>query len=504
MVGLIMAVGVQPALAQTGTAGELGQIYDLGVGPHSQGMGEAVVAMGDDFSTLMWNPAGVPFVDYSGLGFSQQNLFVQTSHQTVSYLQRLGRFGWGFVYSRLGSDGFEAYDASGNRLGSFSVVESNFQLSGGYRLTENFAIGLSGKQFRQKIYNTTRSSMGVDAGVFYRPYDWWRIGASARNLVKPKIGPDEFPLTYRYGTAFWLWENQIRLAADMEKSSVRDGRLHLGIEFVDDRTWPFDRTLTFRGGLSNGRVTFGASVIVDEVYKVDYSLVDHEIGLLHQFGFNYRWDVLEDRSKGQRFQDKVQGVKFPPLPVLRTESVESSTSNFSDTATSTTSTSSRVSNGDTGTEPTFRGAYSSSQVTDRTDSSATISSDRQYQWKQQNLTDASDTSSYSESNLQQLHDRVRHFLNEGQLDRASRALSRARQLEPNNEMNQKLQEKLNQAVKSLPVQERRARLNYRQGLVEYSDENYRQAIRYWQRSLEIDPSFQKAKTAIKRTKKILQ
>ncbi len=490
--------------AESGDAGQLGQLFDLGTGVHVEGMGQAATALGEDISTVFWNPAAIPRVSYSGINASYQKLFLNTQHSSLSAIFNENQnFGFGVGYIRLGSGGFQGYDASGNPTGSFDVIEQALMVSGGYRLSSDFSIGISGKYFNQKIASISRGSPGFDASLHYQPFSVWQVGLNVMNIVKPSIGPDEFPLIYRAGTALRLWDDRIRLAIDGEFQKQRDPIMHYGLEFVDQRDWPFERELSLRAGVNDDRFTLGASVTIDENFKIDYSLVDHEIDMLNQFAFNYRWGMPEEKEKDS--QEIFQGIE-EQLPGLPEIGLDTTPHTYFDTGSDY-----RLQPGEVSSEPIFHLEFvgmsdvfnpvgpTFSVPTVRTSSfGEEILPKTEFQWQ-----DSSNENSQS-TELSRLQERIRKNLNAGNLDRARKLLRKARRIAPEDLQNQKLRQKLENATATDDIRASQAREAYQNGLVAFSEGNYQEAIDYWRRTLRLDSDHQKAKNAIERTKLLLE
>jgi len=507
----------------SGDAGQLGQLYDFGVGVHTEGMGQAAVGMGDDVSTAYWNPAAMPFIGYSAISGSYQELWVDTYHGTLTGVWNLDdRFSLGFNYLRLGSEDFDGRDADGDPTSSFDMAEQALAVSGAYRPLENFSLGLTANYFDQGIDDPTpgrsdhrESDFGLDASLFYQPLDYWRLGVNVFNVVQPSFSSsvDEVPRLYRVGTSFWLWGDRIRLAGDVEFQDDRDERYFYGMEFLDARDWPFRRTLSVRAGMRDNNLTAGASLIAGDHLKFDYSIFDHdELDMVDQFSITYRWDVKYEPEEEPA--EIFRGVRhtMPHLPEIAFDDVDPG---FDPVTPELEERDIRpFPTPDLPFEPEFSDVDGETFTPDLAGVQAGqvgrgVGSENAgldgaiFHWAEGAETaDEAEMADETEL-LPELRQQAMINLNDGNYSRAAELINQALDIDPDDPQTLRLEEQLDNALAALGVREREAEEEYQQGLIEFTSGNYETAEQYFENTLELDSDHDRAEQALERVQQLM-
>ena len=144
------------------------QFLKIGVGARAMGMGGSFVAHADDIYSLYWNPAGLTKVEAVTISAVQTQWFADISHNFFGFVLPVdGSSAIGAQVITLNMDEIEIttiddphgtnefYDASDLAIG----------LSYAKRLTNYFALGVTGKYIQQKIYNESASTFAFDIGL---------------------------------------------------------------------------------------------------------------------------------------------------------------------------------------------------------------------------------------------------------------------------------------------------------------------------------------------------
>jgi len=162
------------------------QFLKIGVGARAMGMGGSFVAHADDIYSLYWNPAGLTKVEAVTISAVQTQWFADISHNFFGFVLPVdGSSAIGAQVITLNMDEIEIttiddphgtnefYDASDLAIG----------LSYAKRLTNYFALGVTGKYIQQKIYNESASTFAFDIGsVLNIPYYGLKLGMAFSNF----------------------------------------------------------------------------------------------------------------------------------------------------------------------------------------------------------------------------------------------------------------------------------------------------------------------------------
>lgn len=230
---LLLAVSYVPsASAQTGGA----SVVFLMIEPDSRaaGMGNSGVAVADNAYAVFWNPAGLAF---------QEGIEASLTHSTwlpefdagLYYENLVGKYkipGAGTIagqitFLNLGENDYR--DANGTELGVFRSYDLATGLSYGFKVNENFALGVGGRVIYSNLAPSTDNSdidtkaglsVGVDVAGLYRFPSFSlggvqttpRVGFNLANMG-PKIdytqadsdslgNGDPIPTNLRFGYAF--------------------------------------------------------------------------------------------------------------------------------------------------------------------------------------------------------------------------------------------------------------------------------------------------------------
>jgi len=295
------------------------QFLKLGVGARAAAMGDAFIALSGDPISIFYNPAGCAGVQGLNLVLNQTNWLAGIDHKAGVLSYNAGRYGVFTVnyiavdYGTMERTVVDAHAWEGYvSQGEFSVGEYAVGLGYATSITDRFFVGGQVKYAYQdlgtsdvwqylhtefetsgKVKNETKA-VAYDLGTFYNAgFKNIRIGMSVQNFANKPL-----PLTFRFGAAVDLNEilfpdadnHVLTLAADALHPKDYSERMHVGLEYV------FDRTLALRGGykLNYDEESFSAGVGLRTTLKgvrfqFDYAFTDFgALGGVNRFSLAFQ------------------------------------------------------------------------------------------------------------------------------------------------------------------------------------------------------------------------
>jgi len=300
-VGALAAMSL-PLSATEADGGYAGSFLQVPVGARPTAMGGAYIAVANDGSAPLYNPAG--------LGTLQQKLFA-SSYRVMKLDRRLGYMtllmptrlnsvlGVSYLYASTGS--VDARNADGDKLG-FTLGETNHMVSVLFakKFERYLSAGIKMSYMHTKYWEMSANSVGFDIGAivfvssfFDRPTQDRmflkdiRVGLAVRSLgasykwhsdtyVNELIGrtgiavdrDDDVPTEIGLGVSGRLLERKLLMAIDLVKPENQSLRLHAGAEY-------FVRPeFALRGGYSDKRLTGGMGYVfklASSVFAIDYA-----------------------------------------------------------------------------------------------------------------------------------------------------------------------------------------------------------------------------------------
>jgi len=289
LIGLILVTGVlaqEPYRYGTTAANFL----EIGNGP-AVAMGEAYVSVGQDISSIYWNPAGLAFQKQTELYVMNQPWVAGIANRyfaTAIPIPRIGNLGFSLNYVDYGNievTDMEFQEGTGEY---YSATESAFALTFARSITNWFSFGTSAKYISSKIWHSSASAYAVDLGVsiiteFFSPTDrqedGLRIGMSISNygtrmtyegidlLSAIDVLPDEngnfefvqgtfkmegwdLPVIFRTGISFYPFmthNHNLLVAVDVLQPNNNSQSINLGMQY--DMAFIRNTHFFVRGGL---------------------------------------------------------------------------------------------------------------------------------------------------------------------------------------------------------------------------------------------------------------
>jgi hypothetical protein len=276
------------ALAQTESGGAPGSWLSGYAGARTVGLGGAFVATADDALGILWNPAGLQWMDQNQAMFESVRLFEDTSINSLSFAlpgSRLPSLGISIV--SLTSGQFERTNELNNPLGTFSEGETAYLFSLAKGFGSRLTVGTNFKLVHQSVEDFSGGGFGMDLGGIYQFTSSLRVGASVLNLGGPSItlrsAAETYPTEIRGGFSFEMLNGRAHLSAEVDHADGPGTSLHGGAEY-----W-VQPGIALRAGYSDERATGGFSYRFGPQYQLDYGVADHDLGLSHRVGLSYRF-----------------------------------------------------------------------------------------------------------------------------------------------------------------------------------------------------------------------
>ncbi len=266
-----------------------------GAGARALGMGGAAVALVDDVTATVWNPAGLSRMGVYATQFGSMTSFL-TQDRSLNYLafaQHFEGYGdLGLAVQHYALDKIDGFDSLGNRTGSFSDQEAALGLSYANLIDYRFRYGLTVRGLWQGLAEARAFGYGGDLGLQYQPSlaSDFRVGLNLQNPVAALTWDsgrqDPVAPNLKLGLADKAFNGRVALAADLDVPLGSDGAMspHLGAEL-----W-FIPGLAGRVGLNRRDFTAGATWAY-EFYQFDYAwnLAQNQLGDSHQLSLILRF-----------------------------------------------------------------------------------------------------------------------------------------------------------------------------------------------------------------------
>lgn len=289
LVVLFAALLAAPAARAASTdEGALADWLSRYVGARSIGLGGAFVAVGDEASAAVWNPASLARMDQMQVQSEMVKLFEDTSVNLFSFaMPNRSLPSFGVTIMSLSSGGFQRTNELNDPLGEFKEGDVAIHLTGAKRLSPRLALGVNAKVLNMGIEDYSASGFGTDLGMMYTASDAVQFGAALLNVGGPKITlrdtEEKMPSEFRVGGALRFMQGNGLISAEIADRNGYGTEGHVGAE-----AWLMDK-LAVRLGYHSDEVTMGFGTRLPNGLQFDYGYADHELGGTHRFGVSYRF-----------------------------------------------------------------------------------------------------------------------------------------------------------------------------------------------------------------------
>ena len=223
--------------------------FKNGIGARALAMGGAFVAVADDATATLWNPAGLAQLDDTRLAGMSTDLYgLGITHQYIGAVTTFANLGIGLGWERASIDG-QLLDEGGVQGGTFTWVE---QAIVGSLATNVLDVAMAGANVKYYLADNglgeAASGFGFDLGLLVSLGDMFVIGVNAMDLAGSTLSwdggaTDVISGLYKAGLAMKLADDRLVLAADVDFDGSDLGDTHVGVEFqvIDE--------LALRGGV---------------------------------------------------------------------------------------------------------------------------------------------------------------------------------------------------------------------------------------------------------------
>jgi len=242
------------SMATLGAEGTI--IFQGGHGAKAYGMGGAFVALADDATGALWNPAGLARIQGLWVGGATATKYTAPGFEGVPYqFASLGTTfeGFGVGLSWAMASAGELYSANA----FIGTVALSFPLGEGFEVD----VGFNAKYYMESLDGDSYNTFSFDVGLIVPIADTFSIGFAALDIAAPDISP-----VYRAGLAFTFLEGAAELAldvvmVDMELDGINFG---LGLKLIE--------MLELRAGamvpgtdFQNASFTVGAGLVIADL-----------------------------------------------------------------------------------------------------------------------------------------------------------------------------------------------------------------------------------------------
>ncbi|MFQ5905336.1 MAG: UPF0164 family protein [bacterium] len=302
-----------------------GDFLDIEVGGRALGMGGAFVALANDGSGALFNPAGLAQVQRREISLMHTWLFTgMASHDFASFAAPVGEgLGLGLSVVRLGVEGIpifpelrgmpderrqdpqmrpdgepEGYFGDEEYAGYVTVAKAI-----GYELGKDIryvsipvlvCVGGNLKYVYQSLMDKTGTGIGIDFGtivglkldnILNRPYlGILSLGISVMDVAGTKItwdhsgSADEIPANFRYGASYLhdVPSLQGEVTLSLQVDTKYGQNISFGAEYM------LLKRLAVRAGYTGSDLTLGAGVSGPYHSTLDYAFAKHEIDNTHR------------------------------------------------------------------------------------------------------------------------------------------------------------------------------------------------------------------------------
>lgn len=208
--------------AAAGTEGA--SFLDIPVGAGPAALGAAYASVAKDAYAPIYNPAGLARLSNPQVAAQHLSYLDSINDEFGSVAIPLGPLqGVGFAVQYLGSGDIRETNPSGAAVGTFDAYYAAYSLAYGRRLSETWAVGLTGKAIEAKISDTSASAYAVDVGTLYEASDQLTVSATANNLgskLKFSAQGDTLPQALHVGAAYRFTRRVQGTAEEVYSKSV--------------------------------------------------------------------------------------------------------------------------------------------------------------------------------------------------------------------------------------------------------------------------------------------
>ncbi len=311
---IIMLAGclMLSASAMAGDAGRESP-FTAGAGARALGMGGGFTSIGDDASTVFYNPAGLSNLDFSELSLMHMTLFEGIRYNYAAFVyptHKLG--GFGVALMRVGTDDIPRR-IDFVETGTFDYSDFQMLLAYGQRVHHRIAFGLNMKIVNQSIDTYSDYGIGLDFSMLADFSSHVSFGIVVRDLIpaelKLNMSKESVPTSVMGGLSYrgLVLDDRVQVLTSMELEKIenRSVRVHTGAELT------FRNTYMLRLGYDRDNFAFGAG------YRPGRFQFDYSYKLLDYIDDSHRLSVtaligpsMAERTERAAIRDQQEGSRL--------------------------------------------------------------------------------------------------------------------------------------------------------------------------------------------------
>lgn len=261
-------------------------------------MGSAVVGVPQGSASLLWNPAGLGYLERLELGAHHHSGLGDSIHEIGVLGMPMGVWGGAAVsFNYLNNGTFDGRDDFGVQTASYSAMAWGLNLGWGKQFLPNMAVGLTVRWNLQTLATMSYGAVAMDAGVLWNK-DPLSLGLTYVNFGTQVAGK-YLDSGLRLGAAYKV-NPEFTIAASSELKPVGGlDALRFGLE-----DWLFPM-MAVRAGyvlpFTNYELSGISGVTAGLGFKFDHILLDYalvpsgELGTSHRLSFTYQMEKQETR-----------------------------------------------------------------------------------------------------------------------------------------------------------------------------------------------------------------
>lgn len=278
-------------------------IFMTGFGARPDAMGGAYSALSDDLSSILYNPAGIGFINKQSIYLLYYPLYENTGYSAAAYcfpVLDFGNIAGAFVKFSSGYiQGYDIYDKENSQI---SVDEYKLNVTYARNIGNNIFAGIGVNIFTFNISDFTATGFGADIGFLYEPFSFVRMAFVLHNFIKPNFSMMEtkegLPQRYTIGLLGKYTINNFifYITSDFFTGENQNFKYKLGVEI----NWM--KIFSVRAGFDDGYITSGGGISLFDM-NIDYACILNDfLGPLHRFSFSYNFGMTltEQREENKK------------------------------------------------------------------------------------------------------------------------------------------------------------------------------------------------------------